>query len=626
MKGILIFIFCSINFIGVSQSSLKKESNKDSLMKEIVNAYHDSVELVIPLSEQLLSMEQVQHDSTLLIRAVKYRGRAHRKMGNYVPAIASFKQVYSYATNHKDSLLIAESADQIGIMNTFMGNMAEGQKYLLEVAELYSKVGSKSNIAGANNGLAIFYNDMGQTDKAIDMYNLSLQQYEEIDDTMGRANIHANLGMLYVGEKKYALAENHILMQGKLDTLMKTQWGLGFHHDYMGVLRRKQGKYEEALKWYQSSLRIREELPSHYNIAESRSGLSATYLALGQFDEAIKQAQEVLRHKEDHQSLSQQISAYSHMAKAYEKKGNYKEAISYQKEYKIMSDSIYQRDMLSQIADKDALYQGAKKDEEIAKLDAANLISQGKIRNKNKVILLGGLALGMISILLFFLCQLLKKVSKQKNQLEGLVSEKDLLLREIHHRVKNNLQLVSSLLTLQGRSLDNDVALQAINEGKSRVRSMALIHQDLYSKESLTDISVKHYIEKLTQELFDMYQIDKEEITLAMNIQDMKLDVDTLIPLGLIINELITNSLKYAFPNKKYGSLVVRLHEKNKELILIVEDDGIGYNPEEIREHSFGNTLINALSEQLGGAITLSSTQGTSTQIVMSDYYVHNAA
>lgn len=625
MKNILIVIFFLISYLGNSQISIIAESKKDSLMKEIVSAYHDSVELVTPLSDALLSMDRAQGDSTLLIRAIKHKGKANRKMGKYVPAIALFKQVYTYAKNHKDSLLIAESADQIGIMNTFMGNMSEGQKYLLEVAELYSKVGSKSDIAGANNGLAIFYSDMGQTDKAIDMYNLSLKQYVEIDDTMGRANIHANLGMLYVGEKKFKLAEKHILMQGKLDTLMNTQWGLGFHHDYMGVLNRKQGKNKEALQWYESSLKIRQKLPSHYNRAECRSGLASTYLALGQYNEAIRQAQEVLKHKEEHQSLSQQISAYSIMARAYEKKGQYKKAISYQKGYKSMSDSIYQRDMLSQIADKDALYQGAKKDEEIAKLDAKNIVSEGKIRNKNKIILLGGIAMGMISLLLFVLYRLLKKVSKQKNQLQGLVSEKDLLLREIHHRVKNNLQLVSSLLTLQGRSLDNDIALQAINEGKSRVRSMALIHQDLYSKESLTDINVKQYIEKLTQELFDLYQIDKKGVFLKMDIQDLKLDVDTLVPLGLIINELITNSLKYAFPNNKSGTLLISLHEKNNELKLIVEDDGVGYDPEKVREHSFGHTLINALSEQLGGKITKRSTKGTSTQISMSDYYVDEA-
>jgi len=379
----------------------------------------------------------------------------------------------------------------------------------------------------------------------------------------------------------------------------------------MGVLYRKQKKYPQALTWYQSALKMRQKLPSHYNIAESRSGLSSTYLALDQFDESIRQAQEILRYKEEHQSLSQQMSAYYLMSKAYEKKTDYKKSLHYHKEYKVMSDSIYQRDMLSEIADKDALYQGAKKDKEIAKLDAVNLISQGKIKNRNRVILYSSIALVIISLLLFSLYRLLEKVSKQKLQLEGLVTEKDLLLREIHHRVKNNLQLVSSLLTMQGRSIDNESAIEAINDGKNRVRTMALIHQDLYNKNNITGIGVKKYVERLTQELFSTYNIDKNKITLHKRIDDIELDIDALVPLGLIINELITNSLKYAWPTKVLGNLYVSLIKSNDTITLTIKDDGIGFDPSIVREDSFGSTLISALTLQLNGEYNLNTKKGT---------------
>jgi len=191
---------------------------------------------------------------------------------------------------------------------------------------------------------------------------------------------------------------------------------------------------------------------------------------------------------------------------------------------------------------------------------------------------LGAVALGFISILSFFLLQLYRKVRAQKAVIAKALSEKDLLLREIHHRVKNNLQLVSSLLTLQGRSIDDEMAQQAIREGQSRVRSMALIHQDLYNKENLMDIGVKQYVEKLTQELFDTYRVDKNRIILQMDVQDMELDVDTLVPLGLIINELITNSLKYAFPEGRKGNLLLSLSKTEGLLYLRVSDDGVGYD------------------------------------------------
>jgi len=212
-----------------------------------------------------------------------------------------------------------------------------------------------------------------------------------------------------------------------------------------------------------------------------------------------------------------------------------------------------------------------------------------------------------------------QKIAKQNETIGKALTEKDLLLREIHHRVKNNLQLVSSLLTLQGRSINDETALQAINEGKSRVRSMALIHQDLYNKENLTGIGVKDYIEKLTQELFSTYRIDKDKISLEMQVENMILDVDTLVPLGLIINELITNSLKYAWSEGQLGMLSVSLSKLNDALVLEVQDDGVGYDHTKVSDSSFGSTLVAALAEQLEAKVSIVSNNGTSVKLVIKD-------
>jgi len=620
----VFFYFVAVNCTGQVPSEkvhYKKQEPYAAIWDSIMTAYRsDSTELTIPFTEELMSMALAKADSSQYVHGIKYQGYAHRKMGNYVQSIDRFKKVMLYARHHQDSLLLAAATDQIGIMYTFMGNMSEAQPYVIETAEIYDAVGQVEDIANANNGLAIFYYDIGQKDKAIEIYNVALKQYEEIDDTMGRANIHANLGMLYLDEDKFELAEENIQMQGKLDTMMNSQWGLGFYHDFMGSLRRKQGRLKEALRWKKSSLEIRKNLASHYNRAESISGLANVYLALGEYEKSIFNAKEILKRKEDHRSLSQQMGAYSLLSSAYEKKKNYKLSLNYHKQYKLMSDSIYNRDMISEMETKDALYEKAKQDQDITRLNANKVIAESKIKNKNKVIAIGGVAFGLISLLLFFLYQLLQKYKTQKNQLAKTLGEKDILLREIHHRVKNNLQLISSLLTLQGRSIDDEVAIKAINEGKSRVRSMALIHQDLYHKKNLTEISVKTYMDKLIQELFDTYRIDKGRIELQTYIEDIDLDVDTVIPLGLIINELITNCLKYAFPDNNSGLLMINLQETRDSLVLQIKDDGVGYNPDKIRENSFGSTLVDALTEQLDGVMKVNHESGTSITIEIKDY------
>ena len=624
MNRSLIILFTLFNSFANGQNGVDTSYKTDvrfvTIWDSIRVAYKQSPELVIPLAARLQNSANPETDSIQIIHAIKYQGLAHRKIGNYVRSIEKFKSVYDYAKAKKDSILLAEASDQIGTMYTFMGNMNEAQPYVLETVEIYSHVGSKQDIASANNGLAIFYNDIGQTEKAIETYNIALSQYESLNDTMGRANIHANLGMLYLDEGDYEQAEQNIMMQGKLDTMMNTQWGLGFYHDFMGSLRRKQGRLVEALEWKKSSLKIRENLDSHYNIAESRSGLASVYLSLGNYHESIKNANHILDHKEEHQSLSQQMSSYKLLSSAYEKLGNHKTSLLYHKKYMKMSDSIYNRDLLSEIETKDALYEKAKQDREITKLNAINEIADTKLSNKNKIISIGTVSLAIILTLLLFLCRLLQKYKNKKDKLAKALSEKDILLREIHHRVKNNLQLISSLLTLQGRSIDDEIAIKAINEGKNRVRSMALIHQDLYNKENLTGITVKTYMEKLIQELFDTYRIDKDRIKLELDIEDLELDVDTVIPLGLIINELITNSLKYAFPNEDTGILKVNLSEINDQLVLTISDNGIGYDTTKINKNSFGSTLVNALTEQLEGTIEIDNNQGTTILISIKDY------
>lgn len=214
------------------------------------------------------------------------------------------------------------------------------------------------------------------------------------------------------------------------------------------------------------------------------------------------------------------------------------------------------------------------------------------------------------------------RIAAQNKAINKALTEKDILLREIHHRVKNNLQLVSSMLTLQGRSIDDESALQAINEGKSRVRSMALIHQDLYQQESITGIGFTDYLDRLTKELFATYNIDSDRIKLETNIQEIELDIDTLVPLGLTINELFSNCLKYAFPGQREGTLSISLKEENQELILKIKDDGIGYDPKNMRDNSFGTTLISALVSQLEGEMNVRSTEGTYVHISFSDYKI----
>lgn len=204
-----------------------------------------------------------------------------------------------------------------------------------------------------------------------------------------------------------------------------------------------------------------------------------------------------------------------------------------------------------------------------------------------------------------------------KQQLE----EKEVLLREIHHRVKNNLQIVSSLLSLQSRYIKDKRDLEMLKESQNRIRSMALIHEKLYYSENLANIDSREYIQTLVHSLFQSYGVSMSRISLQLNVEDVSLDIDTAIPCGLIINELVSNSLKHAFPERK-GEICVGLHTVNGDIELVVSDNGIGI-PEDVDfsdTQSLGLHLVSVLAEgQLRGEITLSRTKGTEFRITFSE-------
>jgi PAS domain S-box-containing protein len=208
---------------------------------------------------------------------------------------------------------------------------------------------------------------------------------------------------------------------------------------------------------------------------------------------------------------------------------------------------------------------------------------------------------------------------KAEQLIKTSLKEKEVLLREIHHRVKNNLQVISSLLNLQAQYLKNKQDLAMFNESKDRVRSMALIHEKLYQSQNLARIDFAGYIRDLIYRLFRSYEADSGKIDLKMDVKDVSLGVDIAVPCGLIVNELISNCLKHAFPDGKKGEIRVGLQSINmNEVELKVSDNGVGLPDDfDFRESkSLGMQLVNILAEdQLGGMIELNRTEGTEFKI-----------
>jgi two-component sensor histidine kinase len=197
-------------------------------------------------------------------------------------------------------------------------------------------------------------------------------------------------------------------------------------------------------------------------------------------------------------------------------------------------------------------------------------------------------------------------------QHEALQCEKEWLMKEIHHRVKNNLQIVISLLSTQSNYIDNDIAYNAIRESQHRMQSISLIHQKLYQSENLARVDIRSYIAELVTYLRESFETDPR-ISFELDIVPIDLDVTRAVPLGLILNEAITNAIKYAFPDERIGKISICIKEdEDKTFLLRIHDDGIG-SPviSDIQSRkSLGMSLMHGLSKQLSGSFSVKNDEG----------------
>ena len=201
-------------------------------------------------------------------------------------------------------------------------------------------------------------------------------------------------------------------------------------------------------------------------------------------------------------------------------------------------------------------------------------------------------------------------------QIKASLTEKEVLLKEIHHRVKNNLQIISSLLNLQSISIDDSRILDILKACENRVFSMAIVHEKLYQSSNLAQLDFAAYLEDLASNLFCSYNINPDAIKLSINVEKLLIDIDTAIPIGLIVTELVTNALKYAFPTGRAGEIKINF-QAEEQLILSISDDGVGF-PEDFdwrNTDSLGLQIVDALNNQLQASIELNQSNGTEFKI-----------
>lgn len=392
------------------------------------------------------------------------------------------------------------------------------------------------------------------------------------------------LAECYVHLHQFDLAERHLIKADSMETLAEAFRGplrRSLIHFLYGELHLKKGEYQKAKSFFTKAI-------------------TKTSVA------AIKVNTDLV-------GLRRLIMIDSLL-------GDYRAATKHLKQLGVVLEGNFRASALRQAEELQVLYQTQEKENQIAalnqraELERANLRQAMLVRNLTIAGIFGALT---IAGLLYRQARLRKRTNNlitQKNeQLIGFLNEKEWLLKEIHHRVKNNLQIVMSLLNSQSAYIDNELARAAIHHSQHRVHAMSLIHQKLYKADSLSSIDMSSYIRELVSYLSDCFGTG-QRIRFEFDVEQLEFDVSQAVPLGLILNEAITNAIKYAFPGNREGVISISLSRPSPEhFLLSISDNGVGISPSLIgvKDGSLGMSLMEGLSEDIEGAFTIENRNGT---------------
>jgi len=587
----------------------------------------------IIIIEKAVSLSVKSKDKLLQADALKELGDLLQIRGDFPRALVVLKESLSLylQTNYKK---LQGIYDLLGLVSTTLGMNKEGLEYGLEAVKTAEAVGdSTMQLCTIYNRIASTYVGLEDYINGYNYYQKSMNIARRYHDNQTIIQLTHSIGaLIYRGLiPGMKLSPKYFLNRLKNSKSMSQQEIFSI----MGILVNicdRLNQDEKAQKYFEvmSTIMEKEQLSGFQRMIYYQYG-AQHFL----HRKELKKAEYFI---DKFRSLSAKAGAKHNsilserlMFRLDSLRGDYMGAIRHYQRYQAAKDSMNKKQNQDQVAMLNVRFNMEKKDHEL-KSRAENidlLTKRGLLQQQllektqlNRNITAVILVLSVLLLILLFKGYVVKQknsliIGQTNERLRKLVEEKSWLVREIHHRVKNNLQIVISLLNIQSANMQSDPALKAIKESQSRMYAMSLIHQKLYMTDERTSINMKDYIHELSSYLKDSFELDKR-IVFETTAEDIELDVSEAVPIGLIMNEAITNAIKYAFPEQRSGRIsIIFQHLENAFVSLIISDNGIGMPVESDWHHSesTGISLISMLTSQIDAELKIYSENGLTISV-----------
>ncbi|CAM3943116.1 tetratricopeptide repeat protein [Flavobacterium antarcticum] len=634
-----------------SKNSSKRFSAADSTKVQLLELLSDYTfdtqpDVSLAYTRKALQLSNTIHYSKGILYNNYILGMYYSNTGDYLLALKHLKTCDSVAKRFKNKIQIANISNEKGIVYSKMSNYPEATKHTLAALNYYEKLGDLQMYGNGLINMGILYKHQNKFDKAFEYYEKALKVYDKVDKDaahFAKAAIYSNMGQAYLkmGNKEKAIEainQSQVFASKAGSPYLNAENS----HTLAATFFRKKD-YKKAIYYYEKALQSYDSINDKSGISKTKIHLGSAFFSDQQTANAFKYNAEGLALAKAIQNLEWQKDAYENRAEMFVKQNNFKAAFENQVLFKQINDSMFNASQAKKITEMQMQYgfdQLQQKSENLQKQKIAKLNNEA---NRLRFIRNGAIGFSIVLLLLFgIIFYNLQKVKKQrkvinlqkaeletKNQrIQDTLSEKEVLLKEIHHRVKNNLQIVSSLLNIQAQNISDVKVLESIKEGQSRVQAMSLIHQNLYQSEELDAINIENYLQQLTAYLRDIFAGKSKDISVSIETSELYFDIDTAIPLGLIVNELVSNAFKYAFAETEKGMITISIDSVDgADYQLTVKDNGRGL-PDDFQiknSKSLGLKLVTILSRQLRGSMVFTTLNGSIFTIKFKDLKVFNS-
>jgi len=501
----------------------------------------------------------------------------YKKQGKYLKSIEYYQKSKPIFENENDEVNLMNVVQNIAELYIEMGQNENAALELDKAENYYSSLNSISGMAFVNQSRAEIAKNAGNTKEAIVFYEKAITLFISVNRGSDICKTNIKLSNLLIKSKQFSYADSLLSNSMKMAIEMNLLVELAECKFLKGSIFQSNKELNKAVKWYSESIEIAQSCGANQLLANAYDSISKVYFELADFEKAYTTLQ---------------------LANA-------------------LNDSIMGLEIQKSFSELQAKYNISEKDKEIAEQNLINTELAAKAENEKvekRYYILLAIFIGLF--LLVFIWRFKQKRDLSK-KLKKSLGERELLIKEIHHRVKNNLQIISSLLNLQKNAIQSETYTNIVKQTQDRIQTMAMIHENLYQSENFQDISVKGYMDNLIQHFQSSYSLSNKSIEVISNIDEISLQIDKLIPLGLILNEVITNSIKYAF-DENGGKISLKINQLNdKDIAFEYADNGKGF-PEGFnssKSKSLGMQLISGLSKQLHAKLTVVSENGVKINI-----------